>query len=338
MQKYRVIYQTSLSKLHQKAALSSAPENLDVVIIRDPSRDEMLKLVRDADFLISEREGIIDKELISCAPKLKLIQRIGRRTYDIDLEYAKSCEVAVCNQPIEKALNVAEHMMMQILTLSKYTRISMDTMKPGAAWDREPQKCDEDTFAINWTGIRNIRSLHNMTVGILGFGEAGHELALRLKSFRSLILYNKRKRLPVSVERDLGLHYRDGDAIFRESDIICSLLPLLPGIPGSINKSSIDLMKNGSFLVHCGASSTVNEKDVAEALKSGKLGGFAADTYAWEPVEPDNPLLAVSVNPVINIVLTPHIAVGSVSRPWFETIYINIIRFLANEPLSDKLV
>ncbi len=338
MQKYKVIYQTSLSEVHQAAALSSAPENLDVVIRRDPSREEMIELISDADFLISEREGIIDNELISCAPGLKLIQRIGRRSYDIDLEYAKSSGVAVCTQPIEKALNVAEHMMMQILTLSKYTLGSMNIMKPGASWDREPQKCDEDTFAINWTGIKNIRSLHNMTVGILGFGEVGHELALRLKPFRSVILYNKRNRLPVSVEKDLGLQYSNRDAMFRESDIVCSLLPLLPGIPGSIDKPTIDLMKHGSFLVHCGASSTINERDVAEALKSGQLGGFAADTYAWEPVEPDNPLLAVSVNPVINIVLTPHIAVGSVSRPWFESIYTNIISYLAKESLSDRLV
>ncbi len=338
MQKYRVIYQTSLSEVHQKAALSSAPENLDVVIRRDPSREEMIELIRDADFLISEREGIIDNELISGAPGLKLIQRIGRRSYDIDLEYAKKRGVVVCTQPIEKALNVSEHMMMQILTLSKYTRRSMDIMKPEASWDREPQKCDEDTFAINWTGIKNIRSLHNMTIGILGFGEIGHELALRLKPFRSVILYNKRKKLPLSVEKKLGLQYRDRDAMFRESDIICSLLPLLPGIPGSINKLTINLMKKGSFIVHCGASSTVNEKDVAEALKSGQLGGFAADTFAWEPVEPDNPLLAVSVNPAINIVLTPHIAVGSVSRPWFDSIYLNITNYLRGESLIDRVI
>lgn len=338
MKKYKVIYQTSLSVIHQKSALSSAPENLDVIIKRDPSKEELMELVRDADFLISEREGVIDNELISGAPGLKLIQRIGRRSYDIDLEYAKSRGVAVCSQPIEKALNVAEHMMMQILTLSKYVRRSMNIMKPGASWDRDPQECDEDTFAINWTGMKNIRSLHNMTVGILGFGEIGHELALRLKPFRSEILYNKRKRLPISVEKELGLKYRDSDAMFRESDIICSLLPLLPGIHGTINKLTIDLMKKGSFVVHCGASSTVNERDVAEALKSGQLGGFAADTYAWEPVEPDNPLVSAAADPMINAVLTPHIAVGSVSRPWFENIYSNISSYLADEPLSDRLV
>jgi len=64
----------------------------------------------------------------------------------------------------------------------------------------------------------------------------------------------------------------------------------------------------------------VNEDDAATALKSGQLGGFAADTFAWEPVEPGNPLLALTVDPQINILLTPHIAVGSVTRPWFALI------------------
>ncbi|MCK5202002.1 MAG: hypothetical protein KAR21_26795, partial [Spirochaetales bacterium] len=73
-------------------------------------------------------------------------------------------------------------------------------------------------------------------------------------------------------------------------------------------------------------------------LKSGQLGGFAADTYAWEPVEPDNPLVSAAADPMINAVLTPHTAVGSVSSPWFDAIYTNISSYLAEEPLSDRLV
>jgi len=251
MRKYKILYQTTLSEVHQQAALSSVPDILDVAMIRNPSKREMLKLIADADFLISEREGIIDNELISHAPDLKLIQRIGSRTYDIDLECAGNRGIAVCIQPIEKVLNVAEHMMMQILTLSKYTCRSVGLMKPDSHWDRTPELCDEDTFSVNWAGMKNIKSLHDMTIGILGFGEVGYELALRLKPFGSSLLYNKRKKLPSSVESKIGLHYRNRSEIFKESDVLCSLLPLVTGIEGTIDKQAIDMMKPGSFIAHC---------------------------------------------------------------------------------------
>jgi len=229
-------------------------------------------------------------------------------------------------------------MMMQILTLSKYTCRSVGLMKPDSHWDRTPELCDEDTFSVNWAGMKNIKSLHDMTIGILGFGEVGYELALRLKPFGSSILYNKRKKLPSSAESKIGLHFRNRSEIFKESDVLCSLLPLVTGIEGTIDKQAIDMMKPGSFIAHCGASSMVNEDDAATALKSGQLGGFAAETFAWEPVEPGNPLLALTVDPQINILLTPHIAVGSVTRPWFEKVYSNIINFVEGRSLAGRVI
>jgi phosphoglycerate dehydrogenase-like enzyme len=338
MKKYKLLYQTSRAEVHQQAAAEAAPENLELIIRRDPSREEMLTLIADADFLITEREEIIDEDLLSRANNLKLIQRLGRRVFDIDLKSAKKRDVPVCSQPVETALNVSEHMMMQILSLLKRNRDCMNIMNPQAKWDVEPKKCDENTFAINWTGMKNIRSLHECTVGILGFGEIGYELALRLKPFRAKILYNKRRKLNGQIEKDMGIEYRDREEIYKESDIICSLLPLLPGVESSINRDVINLMKRGSYITHCGASSTINEKDVAAAIETGQLAGFAADTYAWEPVEKGNPLVSTAADKNKNIILTPHIAVGCASSPWFEDIYSNIVNYIDGKPLKDKVI
>lgn len=123
---HKTIFTTERGQRHQQAALAAAPPALaaappalDVTILRQPDRPTLAATLAAADFLISERVGVIDAGLIGAAPKLKLILRLGSLTFDIDAGAAKAAGVAVCRWPAGGAIRVAKHIIMQLLALNR---------------------------------------------------------------------------------------------------------------------------------------------------------------------------------------------------------------------------
>ncbi|MCA9907456.1 MAG: hypothetical protein KC519_02320, partial [Anaerolineae bacterium] len=105
----KTIFTTERSPFHQERALAAAPPDLDITLLHRPSREALQNALVDAEYLISERVGLIDAELIAAAPRLKLILRLGSLTHDIDLDAARSAGVIVCRWPDAGAIRVAEH-------------------------------------------------------------------------------------------------------------------------------------------------------------------------------------------------------------------------------------
>ena len=132
--------------------------------------------------------------------------------------------------------------------------------------------------------------LGNCAVGILGFGEIGLELAIRLRDFDCRLLYNKRHRLPDHVEERYGLHYAMPDEVARQSDVVCSLLPY-QGPDAPLNAAFFAQMKPGSYFGPLRFGRRRDEPALIAALRSGRLAGAALDTYTYEPLRPDDPLL-----------------------------------------------
>jgi phosphoglycerate dehydrogenase-like enzyme len=342
--KHKVLFLTERSPRHQQAALTSAPDNLDVVMLRRPSRAEILQHLADTEFLISERAGEIDAELIQAGKKLRLIQRLGSLAHDIDLAAAQQAGVAVCLWPILNCILVAEHMLMQMLALAKKLPEVQTIAKAAGDWGQPPQRTDENTFAYNWSGRTDIKGLYGAVVGILGFGEIGAELARRLRAFQpSQVIYHKRRQLPIKVEQALGLTYAGHDALVANGDFLCSLLPFYPETEMLLNAGTFARMKRGAFLVHCGSGGVIDEQALAEAVRSGQLGGAALDTYEWEPIRPHNPLLSLARDGASNVLLTPHTAAGApgpegAPRKYTrQSDYINIMRLLRGEPLLHQV-
>jgi phosphoglycerate dehydrogenase-like enzyme len=342
---HKVLFLTERSPRHQQSALASAPPELSITLLRCPPRSEILRHLADAEFLITERAGQIDAELIAAAPRLRLIQRLGSLTYDIDIAAARRAGVAVCAWPIRGCILVAEHMMLQLLALAKRLP-EVNTLATAAGdWGRPSLRTDENIFAYNWSGRLGVESIAEKTVGILGFGEIGVELARRLRPFLpAQILYHKRRRLPPAVEQELGLTYAERDALIAQSDFLCCLLPYSPETNLLLNAELFARMKRGAFVVHCGSGSVIDEAALADAIRTGQLGGAALDTFEYEPIRPDNPLLALARDPAMNVVLTPHTAAGTArrgdhpnARPR-QTDYLNIQRLLRGEPLLHRIV
>ena len=312
MTKHKTLFLTQRGLQHQQWAQEGAPPELELVMRRGASREELLALLADAEFLITERTGVIDAAMIAAAPRLRLIQRLGRQTWDLDLVAARRAGVPVCTWPINGCVLVAEHMMLQMLGLLKRLREGMAVTAQAADYGIETRRGDEDHFAYNWSRRGGIGRLTGSTVGILGFGEIGLELVEQLRGFHCTVLYHKRTRLPAAVEAQLGIEYAAPDAIAEQSDIVCSLLPY-QGPKEPLDAAYFERMKSGSLFAHCGSGATVDEAAMLAALRAGHLAGAALDTYTYEPLRPDDPLVAAVQDPALNLILTPHTAAGGVT-------------------------
>lgn len=338
---YQVLFITHRGERHQQSALAGAPDGFEIKMLRDPDKAEIIKHLPGVQFLITERSDSIDAEIITAAKELKLIQRLGSQIYDIDLKAAQKANVKVCYMPITMTVMVSEHMLTQMLVLAKHLREAMHVITLDKDWGMAPRKSDEDTFAINFTGRQSIDTLYRKTVGIIGFGEIGIELARRLKGFECKVLYHKRSRLSENAEKDLHIQYTSQKDLLAQSDFVAMLLPYMPETAGMVNHEFIQQMKPGAYLVSCGASGIYNEKDVAASLRSGYLGGVASDTFEWEPINMDSPLLPLARDPEANIVLTPHTASGSIdpnALPDRRGDYENLVSYIHQRPLIYQVV
>jgi phosphoglycerate dehydrogenase-like enzyme len=325
---------TQRSERHQQRARQHAPPELQLTICRNASRAEILRLLPEMEFLISERAGRVDAEMIAVGKRLRLIQRWGRQTWDIDVEAARQAGVPVCYWPIASCGRVAEHLVLQILTLLRRLNEQKHTLLQNADWG-SPRRAAENTFAYNWTRRENIGGLAAKTVGIWGFGEIGRELAERLRGFDCAMLYHKRQRLPAHVSAQLGVAYASPAELAAQSDVLCCLLPFSAETEQSLNANFFSRMKRGALLAHCGASGVVDEAALLEALRAGQLGGAALDTFTWEPLPANSPLLSALRDPALNLLLTPHTAAGTAAERADD--FANLRAILCDEALRYRL-
>jgi len=341
--RHPTLFLTHRSKFHQEAALAAAPSELEIIMRREPTRDEILASLPDVEFLITERSGSIAAEMIAAAPKLRLIQRLGSLTHDIDLDAARGAGIPVCAVPVHGVIMVAEHLMMQTLVLLKRLRRAEQIALEANDWGVS-KRTDENTFAYNWSDLRGVEGLRGKTVGIIGFGEIGAEMTRRLHPFRpARILYYKRHRLPPHAEADLALTYVEPAALYAESDVLVMLLPYASATDGMIDAAVFEQMKPSACVISCGSGSVIDEAALADAIRRGTLAGAALDTFEWEPLRPENPLLALARDRSANVLLTPHVAAGTPPEedeapPDRAEDYANLLYVLRGEPLEYRVV
>ncbi len=333
----RALYLCPMSEAHQAWRRAAAPTGIEPILRHDLTASDIPDLLPTVDFLISERAAPIDRAVIAAAPRLRLIQRIGSLTYDIDLEAARAAGIPVAKWPLRSCINVAEHVLLQMLALLKRARGLHAAAVSRRVWGREPRRTDGNTFAYNWTGQRDIYSLWGATVGILGMGEIGVELARRLRGFETRVLYFKRRPFPTSVEAELDVHYAQPAELIAASDVLVSLLPYSAETDHFLDAERLAWLRPTAVLVHCGSGSVIDEQALAQALRAKRLFGAALDTFEWEPLPPDHPLLDLPDE--TNLLLTPHIAAGdpALYRDERSHYYDNCLRALAGEPILHRV-
>jgi len=259
------------------------------------SEEEICELVRDADILMSDPFHHLDvtEKIIEAGKELKLIQCHTVGYDDIDIVAARERGIPVANSAGITAKPMAEYTIMAALYLLRPIKYADEELRNGR-WAQEEITTQPHLVP---------QELGAMTLGIVGYGNVGQEVARMAGVFGTKILYYKRNRLPEEVEKELGIEYTSFEDILSSSDVLSVNVPLTDETRGMIGKEEIAMMKQGAILVNTARGGIVEEEALANALKKGKLKGAAVDVFKNEPIDYDCPLLELE-----NVILTPHIS------------------------------
>ncbi len=238
----------------------------------------------EAELIVVRSKTKVDKAMIDKAPKLKYVIRGGVGVDTIDVDYAKAKGIAVDNTPEASSVAVAELAFAMMIAMPANIAPADASMKEGKWLKKELERTE----------------LMGKTLGLVGIGRIARELAIRAKAFgMRVIAYDK------YVTQSDAAELVSLERLYAESDYISLHTPLTDETKGMINAASIATMKKGVRIVNTCRGQVVVEDDVAAALKSGALAGYAADVFNKEPPE-GSPLLSAP-----NALLSPHIGASS---------------------------
>ena len=245
--------------------------------------------IGDADIAVTNKTPISRDTMDKC-PNLKLIAVLATGYNVIDYNYAKKKGILVVNVPTYGTQIVGQYAVGLLLEICSHFQYHSDTVKAGK-WQNNVDWCYWDFPMIE---------LHGKTAGIIGLGRIGQSTARILNAIgMKVIAYD-------SFQSDSGkalATYVDLDTLLKQSDVIFLHCPLFPETEGLINSSNIAKMKDGVIIINNSRGQLVVEKDLAEALNSGKVYAAGLDVVSTEPIKADNPLLKAK-----NCIITPHIS------------------------------
>ena len=290
---------------------------------KDPG--ELEELMPEADFLLVVKEEITEK-LIGLGKHLRLIQKLGTFYKNIDVEFATKVGVPVSVIPHFWAVTVAEHTILMMLALGKrLVSMHLATVAGENPHSVEPIYTRQWERRFNWLGLGPdvFVQLYERTLGIIGLGEIGAEVARRARCFEMEILYNNRSRLTRTEERRLGVKFRSLSDLLRESDFVSLHFPHTSETEKMIGADELALMKPTAFLINTARGNIVDQAALVDALKEGAIAGAALDVFSVEPPLPEDPLLSLD-----NVILTPHIAGRGPIFPRYRGAFENIARTL----------
>jgi len=243
---------------------------------------EVAQLLPGIDGYIAGLDGI-DANALKSADRLKVISRYGVGFDNVDLAVAREKGIVVTNTPGANSVSVAELALGLMLALARQIPEAVEAVHQG----KFPR----------YSGI----SIEGKTIGILGLGAIGKQLARRLSGFDcKIVAYDP--FADAAFAKDNHIELASMDEVIGQADFVSLHLPLLPETRGIVNEAFLNKMKRGSFLINTSRGEAINEDALLKALQSGHLKGAGLDAFAVEPPDPKNPLLALP-----QVVATPHL-------------------------------
>jgi D-3-phosphoglycerate dehydrogenase / 2-oxoglutarate reductase len=255
------------------------------VLTHDQLKDGLPAALADADALVVRSAVQADDALMERAPKLRVIGRAGVGVDNIDAEAATRRGVVVMNTPGANAVAVAELTIGLMLALARRLPTANATMHAGK-WEKKSLQGSE---------------LRGKTLGILGMGRIGLEVARRARAFGVEIIGSD-PFVSAAVARENGIRLVGVDELFAGSDYLTLHVGLTPQTHGIVNAKTIAAMKKGVRIINCARGELIEDEALLTGLKSGQVAGAALDVFTVEPPK-DSPFAALE-----NVILTPHIA------------------------------
>ncbi|HEX4485804.1 MAG TPA: phosphoglycerate dehydrogenase [Terriglobales bacterium] len=254
------------------------------IITPDQVNGDLPAQLETADALIVRSAVQVNAELLQHAKKLRVIGRAGVGVDNIDLEAATRQGIAVMNTPGANAVAVAEQTLGVMLAMARHLPRANSLMHAGK-WEKKSLQGTE---------------LRGKTLGIVGLGRVGMEVARRARAF-GMELVAHDPFVSTSIAKEQGIRMATLDELYAAADYLSLHVGLTPQTAGMINAESIKKMKKGVRLVNCARGELINEADLADGLKQGLLAGAALDVFTEEPLK-NSPFIGLE-----NVILTPHI-------------------------------
>lgn len=260
----------------------------EVDVITNLTPEELVRKIKDYDALVIRSGTKVTAEVIAAADKLKVIGRAGVGIDNVDVEAATKKGIIVLNTPGGNTISAAEHTIAMMLALARNIPQANAALHKGE-WNRK-----------KYTGVE----FFNKTLGIVGLGRVGAEVATRMKAFGMQILAFD----PFITEekaKQLGLKLAPLENVLRESDFITVHTPLTNETRNLIDEDEFKIMKSSVRIVNCARGGIINEAALAQAVAEGKVAGAAVDVFTKEPPT-GNPLLEQE-----KILTTPHLGAST---------------------------
>jgi D-3-phosphoglycerate dehydrogenase len=271
------------------ALFQQRPEFTVTVLKQRLSEAELLPLVTETAAMVVRSETKITRKVIEAAPKLRVVGRAGVGVDNVDVEAATQRGIVVMNTPSGNTISTAELTFSMLMALARKIPQANASMKAGE-WNRK-----------SFQGVE----LYGKTLGILGMGRIGSEVARRAIAFGMRVLaYDP--FLALSRAKALQVELVELDELYRQSDFITVHMPMTEETAGMINAAAFDKMKPGVRVLNCARGGIINEADLFAAIKNGKAAGAALDVYEVEPAPKDFPLRDLP-----QVIMTPHLGAST---------------------------
>ena len=262
---------------------------LEVDFRSKTSAEEIEQLIGDYDALIIRSATKVTAALLEKAGKLKVIGRAGSGLDNVDIPAATKKGIVVMNTPGGNTVTTAEHTIGMLFACARMIPQAYASMKAGK-WEKK-----------KFEGVE----LWDKTLGVVGLGAIGGVVASRCAALGMKVLaYDP--FISTEKAKALGVELADLATIWKRSDFITVHTPKTKETANLINTATIAQMKDGVRIINCARGGIVNEPELAEALKSGKVAGAAFDVFEKEPPAADHPLLALD-----NFIATPHLGAST---------------------------
>ena len=283
-------------------------------------RQELLSRVGGLDGLVCLLSDKINDELLDRAPRLRIAATVSVGFDNIDVPACTRHRVVATNTPGVLDDTTADLAWALLMAVARRL-VEGDTMIRTGKWTG--WEIDQFMGGDVW----------GKTLGIIGFGRIGQEVARRASGFKMKILYHNRKRAPIEKEREFRATYVDFDSLLRESDFVSLHVPLTTETRHLVNREALGKMKPTAYLVNTTRGPVVDEAALAEALEKREIAGAGLDVFEREPqVLPE-------LLPLANVVLTPHIGSGSTETRTNMGLRAakNVVAFFNGERPADTL-
>jgi D-3-phosphoglycerate dehydrogenase len=289
--------------------------------------DELKKICGQYDGWVVRSSTRITAELIEAAKNLKVIGRAGVGFENIDADAATKKGVVVMNTPGGNNVTTGEHTIALMMALARHIPQAVASLKSGK-WERN-----------KFVGVE----LCNKTAGVIGLGNVGRIVAERAAGLRMKVIGFDPFISAENIAK-MGVEPATLEEIFVKSDFITVHVPLTPDTQGLINRDSFAKMKTGVRIVNCARGGIVDEKDLADSIKDGKVAGAALDVYVDEPPGADHPLVKLD-----QVITTPHLGASTdeaqlnvaiaVAEQMVDFLAKGVVRYAVNVPsVSPELL